>query len=113
MHRALWLFAFLLVLAPRALAFSGEGRQIVATIAAGEPRPAGDPATWARGWATGSLAHAKVIYGQPTLTGPDDRRGWDVTPAGGFEARAAEMIEEQLLKGGLRLAQLLDSTSKE
>lgn len=89
--------------------WSDYARSLITRTAAGEPRPSGDPATWAQAWATDSLMQAKVIYGQLTLDGPalDERRGWHVTPAEGFETQAAGIVEGQLRKGGLRLAALL------
>ena len=50
-----------------------------------------------------------MIYSQLALDGPDERRGWIVTPAESFETRAAALIEEQLRKGGVRLAVLLEA----
>ena len=80
--------------------WSDYARSLVTRAAAGEPRPPGDPAVWGRTWATDSLAQARVIYGQLALTGPDEYKGWGVTPAEGFETQAAGIIERQLRRGG-------------
>lgn len=76
------------------------------------PMTAGSPDQWPVVWASESLLQAReafagVSFGprQQSLRGPR----WMATPPANYDARSTEQIRLQLVKGGARLAQLLES----
>jgi hypothetical protein len=77
----------------------------------------GDPANWPYQWANETLAVAKPAYGELTLGTRIEqlsRKGepyfaWFVTAPAGYTAAASLTAEEQIVKGGYRLAALLSA----
>ncbi|UXH78445.1 S1/P1 nuclease [Roseateles amylovorans] len=76
------------------------------------PPSGGNPDSWVMDWASESLLQAResfdgMTFGprQQSLRGPR----WLATPPAGYDARSTEQIRLQLVKGGARLAQLLES----
>lgn len=81
-------------------------------LAKGVPATPGQPDDWPVAWASDTLLEARLSFEglafgtrQQSLRGPR----WMATPPAGYDARSTEQIRLQMVKGGARLAQLLEA----
>ena len=61
---------------------------------------------WPKQWADDTLAQARIAYSGVTVLSVDDR-GWDIAVPATYDQTSAALVQNQLAKGGYRLAQLL------
>jgi len=90
---------------------------IMVGVSADSYRTAGKPASWAAKWASDSMkqaigAYADVEFGMATFDQHGDLTKIDVTlkpSTATYRAKNAQVVKEQLRKGGIHLAQLLNA----
>ena len=68
---------------------------------------AGPMAAWSTAWATESLAEGRLAYNDITYSREDAQHHYQATLPPGYAATWAGMQRQQVIKAGVRLAQIL------
>lgn len=90
---------------------AGSGRELGRKLhAAAQPdktwKGTGSVMNWPAQWASKAIRTSRDVYGNLQIAGPRGDK-WEVTAPASFDTDSREALEQQIAKGGYRLAELL------